>query len=173
MTTIKDTPYYLFFDVESVGLHGVGFSVGGALYHESGNSLSDFIFTCSPDNLPGDEEDKKWVQENVPILEVTHRSPKKVRDAFWEHYQALKEQFPGLVLVAECPWPVESNFLSACIADDPSRKWDGPYPLIDVSSAMFSFDVDPLKPVERKDLSLVEHDPRSDAHLSAQIFFNL
>jgi hypothetical protein len=168
-----DTKYYMVFDVESIGLHGIGFAVGGGAFYKNGAQMASFLFSCSPENLKGNPEDIEWVNENIPLLEVTHRSPRQVRKAFWETWLEYKKIYPGIVMVAECPWPVETNFLSACIQDDPTRAEEAPYPLYDVSSIMFACDEDPLATWQRKEAELPVHDPLADSNLSARILTSL
>lgn len=170
MTTIENNKHYLIFDVESMGLHGEGFAVGGGVFDKYGTRLNAFLFACPTEGIEADKEDKDWVNDNVPVFEITHRSPKQVRDAFWEVYEENKKLFPDLLLVAECPWPVETNFLSACIKDDPTRKWEGPYPLIDLASMMFAVGMDPMEPLERNEYELPVHNPQADAYLTARVF---
>jgi hypothetical protein len=168
-----DTKYYMVFDVESIGLHGTGFAVGGGAFYSTGAQMASFSFACPSEGLKGDPKDIEWVNDNIPLLEITHRSPRQVRKAFWDTWLEYKSIYPGIVMVAECPWPVESNFLSACIQDDPSRIEDAPYPLYDVSSIMLACNEDPMATWERKESELPNHDPLADATLSARILTSL
>jgi hypothetical protein len=72
------------------------------------------------------------VAENVPPLEVTSPTKQHLRNTFWHEWRRWADQ--GAVLVADCAWPVEANFLSACVKlNHAEREWQGPYPLHDLA----------------------------------------
>lgn len=161
---------FFVFDVESVGLHGEGFAVGGGVFLENGAIQYGFTFACDPREAKGEDSDREWVNENIPLIDPTHRSPKQVRKAFWNEWVKAKARNPEITMAAECGWPVEANFLHACIADDPEdRKWKGPYPLHDIASFMQAAGMDPMKTYERTASELPAHHPYADAVLSARL----
>jgi hypothetical protein len=158
---------FFVFDVESVGLHGEGFAVGGGVFLANGAIQWGFRMSCPIDECIGTDEGRKWVKDNCPVLEITHRSPKAMRDAFWEKWSMAKSE--GAVMAAECGWPVEANFLGSCITDDPSRQWCGPYPLHEIASFMVAAGMDPMAKYERTSSELPQHDPYADAVQSARL----
>lgn len=158
---------YFIFDVESVGLHSEGFAVAGGVYLENGAVQWEFCFVCPTTECVGSDEDRKWVKENVPKMEESHRSPKAMRNDFWKMWRKAYDQ--GAVMAAECAWPVESKFLSACIADDPARKWEGPYPLHEIASFLASAGMDPMKKYPREESEKPEHHPLMDSRQSARL----
>jgi hypothetical protein len=122
----------LIFDVESIGLHGEGFAVGWIVV-EKGKETSQGYAACPPLRAGGDRESRKWVTRHVlprlppPNCETT----RQVRDVFWLIWERLRLQSGELMV--DCGWPVEVNFLSACVTDDPGRGGRGPYPLREAS----------------------------------------
>lgn len=159
---------FFVFDVESVGLHGEAFAVAGGVYLENGAAQWEFGFCCPIDECSGDESDRQWVKENMPTLEVTHRVPVGIRDAFWEAWMKAKAQ--GAVMAVECGWPVEAGFLSRCIRDYPEdRKWEGPYPMHDVASVMLAAGMDPMRNYPRTPSEMPPHNPLADARQSARL----
>ena len=83
-------------------------------------------------------------------------------------YEAKLE---GAIILSDCGWPVEANFLSACVADYPEvRAWLGPYPLVDVSAVVQRAGFDPAEATERYPSELPVHNPVCDARLSARIW---
>lgn len=163
--------FVLVFDVESVGLHGEAYAVAGVVTEVGGSSVNShpFCFSCPPEAASGTDADRKWIAENVPPIRVTHQTPKEVRDAFWKLWRGLKAGTTDLAMAAECGVPVESNFLSACIADDfEFRAWEGPYPLHEIASFMAAAGMDPIAsyPYEEGE---TKHDPLSDARQSARL----
>lgn len=159
---------YFIFDVESVGLHGEGFAVAGGVYLENGSTQWEFCYACPIDECEGSEDDRKWVKENVPPMPETHRTPSGVRDAFWGAWMKAKTQ--GATMAAECAWPVEAGFLARCIHQDmEARKWEGPYPLMEIASYMHAAGMDPMKTYERTPSEMPPHNPLGDARLSARL----
>lgn len=160
-------PLYMVFDVESVGLHGEGFSYGYVVVDDHGKELEAGGSGCLPSHAAGAPDDLAWVQEHCPQWTYCG-TPDEVRQAFWDVWQRLKSK--GAILVADCLWPVEARFLNACIDDAKAeRKWEGPYPFIDVASVRLAAGLDPLGTEERLPNELPAHDPLADARQSARL----
>lgn len=163
-----DTPFFVF-DVESVGLYGEGFAVGGGVYF-NGTAQSEFQFCCPLEEAQGSDEDRAWVKEHVPVMAVTHRTPKGVREAFWDAWEMAQKRYPGIKMAGECIYPVEAGFVTACINDDKEeRLWKGPYPLHDAATAMLMAGFDPMKRYTRTESEKPAHDPLADARQSARL----
>lgn len=166
----------IIFDVESVGLHGEGFAVGWVVLNDAGQTESQGHVYCDPRKavrgVPGDRE---WVEDHVvPGLEAFHitevvDTPFQVREAFWKAYQAHKEEGP-VELWADCPWPVEANFLTETIDfKRVERNWQGPYPLLDVGVMLRAAGIDPMATFPRLDHELPVHNALADARQSARL----
>ena len=159
---------FLVIDVESMGLHGQAFSVGGVLCTGAGETLKEFCFAMPRLYAAGDRDDQLWVNQNVPIIGHNVIGCKDLCDSFWREWESAKEK--GATLAAECAWPVEANFLSECVRQSPrTRKWAGPYPLLDISGVMASVGVDPMASYDRLPRELPIHHPLSDARQSARL----
>lgn len=159
---------YFVFDVESIGLHGEAFAVGGGVYLENGAAQWEFRFATDAASCSGTVEDRKWVNEHVPVIEITHRSARQMRDAFWDQW--LKAKAEGALMAVECGWPVEARFLAQCIDDDAeARKWSGPYPLHEIASYLAASGRDPMATYERLPSENPAHDPLADARQSARL----
>jgi hypothetical protein len=165
-------PFFMVFDVESIGLHGEGFAVGFVIVDAQQRQPAQYTwFCCPPERATGAEANRKWVAENVPPMEPTHDSPRAVREAFWQEW--LRWKAKGAVLVADCCWPVESRFLAACVDDDPhAREWEGPYPLHDLASVLLATGKDPLATNERLPGEMPAHHPLTDAMQSARLLMS-
>lgn len=158
---------FMVFDVESIGLHGEGFAVGWVVVNRGGARLAEGLFVCDPDQCAGQPKDREWVRAHVPAMELTHKSPADVHSAFWAEWLRWTDQ--GAVLVADCAWPVEANFLSACVRSEPGeRAWTGPYPLLDLASVIWVKGGDPLAVSDRLADELPAHHPLMDARQSAR-----
>lgn len=153
----------MIFDVESNGLHGEGFAVGWVLLDENGNEIANGYEACPPEGHVD-----PWVEENVlPRLPgTTQDTANAVRSAFWQAWMTAKSQ--GATLWADCGWPVEANFLSACVADSSSRQWEGPYPLHEIASIFEAAGWDAAAKHERLENETAHH-PTGDARQSARL----
>jgi hypothetical protein len=168
LSNAANLPFFVF-DVESIGLHGEGFAVAGGVYI-NGEAQSEFRFSCPMDAADGDDEDRAWVSANVPVMEVTHRTPVGIRDAFWTEWLNAKKRYPGIAMAGECIWPVEAGFVAQCVQHSPqTRKWEGPYPFHEIASLMLAAGMDPMATYERTESEKPAHEPLADARLSARL----
>ena len=156
---------FFIFDVESVWLHGEGFAVGGGVYLDNGAAQWEFRLACPM--CSGDYDDLLWVKDNIPLMVVTHMTPKAMRDEFWQLWMKAKKE--GCVMAADCGWPVEANFLRTCILENPARKWEGPYPFHEIATYLSVAGLDPLGKYDRTPSELPIHDPLADARQSARM----
>ena len=158
---------FMVFDVESIGLHGEGFAVAWTVVNREGSRLAECCMACDPAMCSGTDESRLWVSENVPALECTSPTPQHLRNTFWHDWRYWADQ--GAVLVADCAWPVEANFLSACVKLNlAEREWQGPYPLHDLASVLLALGADALAVTERLPDELPAHHPLMDARQSAR-----
>lgn len=162
---------FIVFDVESIGLHGQGFAVGWVVIEITDDGcdlLEEYCLSCDRNYAMGALDDRNWVNENVPDLEVNVNSLPELRTMFWNKFQEWKAK--GAALVADCTWPVEARFLLDCVDDNPmGRKWEAPYPLYDLSSILFMVGKNPLETFERLEEELPKHNPLKDAKQSARL----
>ncbi len=160
---------FFVFDVESVGLHGEGFAVAGGIYID-GAAQSEFRFCCPVEEAQGSDTDREWVKENVPVMEITHRTPKQVREAFWTEWARAKLRYPGITMAGECIWPVEAAFVANCVYQNrEARNWEGPYPFHEIASIMLAAGMNPMATYERRESEKPAHEPLADARLSARL----
>lgn len=159
---------YFVFDVESIGLHGEGYAVGWVVVDATHKELDRGMTACVMADAQGSDSDRKWVENNIPLLPATVRNIRELREVFWAAWTQWKER--GALMAADCGWPVETNLLSACVADDPqTRKWSGPYPFIEISTLLLSRGKDPLGTYPRLPGELPIHHPLADARQSARL----
>ncbi len=164
---VKTMKSFFVFDVESVGLHGEGFAVGGGVFLETGACPWGFEYSCPIDKAQGLHMDRAWVKRNLPILKITHPETKDVRMAFWNEW--IKAKKSGAIMAADCLWPVEANFISACIKDDAQRLVDSPYPFLEIASFLAAAEMDPIGTYDRQPSELPKHNPYCDAMQSARM----
>ena len=169
-------------DVESVGLHGIGFAVGAVVIDtEAGTTHEEFYAAFDPRwdedwNVSEDVKNWGWVQENVmpalPVPQFTHNHSYECYTAFWVFWRKWAKQ--GAMLLADCAWPVEARFLAACTEYEwGKREWEGPYPLLDLSSILFAYGQNPIGTFDRLPNELPVHNPLNDARQSARILLEV
>lgn len=158
---------FMVFDVESIGLHGEGFAVAWVVVNRDGERLGEGCMSTDPKQCAGTDEGRRWVSENVPPLEQTSPTKQHLRNTFWHEWRKWADR--GAVLVADCAWPVEANFLTACVKlNHAEREWQGPYPLHDLASILLILGADALAAAERLSDELPVHHPLMDARQSAR-----
>ncbi|MDO5691295.1 MAG: hypothetical protein Q4G70_02300 [Pseudomonadota bacterium] len=170
------------FDVESIGLHGEGFSVAWQVMEWSGSAwmvLDEQWWRCDPALAQGLDSDRAWVAEQVlpmldqqlagaPSVAGECASPAALRRCFWQSWLSWRAR--GAWLVGQCVWPVETNFLSACVRDlGESEHFSGPYPLLDIAAWQVLKGQDPRRPTPRLVDEQPRHHPMADVRCAARI----
>jgi len=166
---------FMVFDVESVGLQGEGFSVAWVVVQDGEVICEGDEEECEPESAAGfgspeqQATDRRWVAENCNLHRIHAKldTPREVRAVFWAAWLRWKKE--GALLAADVAWPVEANFLRACIEDHPGDVWSGPYPLIDIASVRYALGLDPLAAVPRLPDELPAHVALNDARQSARL----
>ncbi len=159
---------WLVFDVESIGLYGDPFAVGLVLMNKDGDIFRQRWYGCNLEKHPAfmwsRPEDVKWCINNIP---------KHVKDGnctIEEMYSSFTTLLSSAIkqnysIIADCPFPVEVNFLVNCERRD--RTYIGPYPLYDVSSILSALGKDPMEEYPREE-GQTKHHPMWDAYVSAK-----
>lgn len=151
------------FDVESTSLHGEGFAVGAVVVDRQTGAIIDRFELLSEE---GEAKANEWVKENViPHLLSMDVVPtsRELRDRFYDYYMQWKDKCD---VYSDVNFPVETNFLSAIVADDPEgRQWNMPYPLLDVASFV---DVNIDRWEDSGSDNLIKHHPTHDAIVSSR-----
>jgi hypothetical protein len=164
---VESKELFFVFEVESIGLHGEGFAVGWVVVNRAGERLGEGCMSCDQVQCRGTAKSLAWVRENVPALEVTSPTWRHLLNTFWHEWRHWADR--GAVMVDDCAWPVEANFLSACIRlNHDEREWQGPYPLHDLASVLLARGADPLAVTFRQPDELPAHHPLHDARQSAR-----
>lgn len=158
-------------DVESIGLHGDSFAVGVSVRDKSGE-VDHLRYAVGRGSVFGDERDRAWVDANVPEIPITHEHSYSMRIKFWAHWESWRKR--GAIMVADCGWPVEANFLSRAIRENApynNLHSTAPYPLHDLATLLLARGLDPLATYPRLPEELPKHDPLADARQTARLFW--
>lgn len=120
------------FDVESDNLHGMGFQYGAVAFDSDTGKVALYGQKTTAYTVTSE-----WVQDNVKnLFGADLESDKELpafRADFWDVLQKYKNA--GYQIYTDCMYPVESNFLSACVADDVlNRAALTPFPLYDLGT---------------------------------------
>ncbi|KKN31482.1 hypothetical protein LCGC14_0823550 [marine sediment metagenome] len=173
--------YYFSLDIESVGLFGQPISAGWVIVDEKGKELEEG-YLARPVQLH--RQDDAWIIENVEpamprdetgnvILNCNSEYELLVR--FWEAWLEARQQYPGIVMVSDCPWPVEAGFLLRVVQEYRPQitMKDAPYPILDVASVVAASGGDPTATFSREANELPAHDPTKDARQSVRIMLTI
>lgn len=168
-------PLCLVIDVEAVGLHGEGFAVGWVALDPNlpaSPVLAEGRHACDWYLAAGTAEGQAWVSKYLPDFPLDCLSPFEVREKFWGVWRTWADR--GAVLVADVGWPVEAQFLLACVGDRPGeRGWSGPLPLHELASLQTGAGLDPVVRYRYPMSELPEHDPLCDARQSARLLLEV
>lgn len=167
------------FDAESNGLWGTAFAIGAIVYDEGGIEIARFV-----GRLPDTAVTDKWARENVlpntADIPVTH-SYEALLASFAEFYMKHKVNAD---IIAHMGVPVEAKLLWDMHSKGFIGNWDGPYPFLDVATALKAKGEDPTsvdKYNERHGLmagrpeaeGLATHHPLYDSVAAAVAYMNL
>jgi len=173
-------------DVESVGLHGEALAYGYVI-EDGPHVVEEGIAIANPDTCSGEKQDFNWLKTNVfpwisamsptfpgagehPVVQPDPTTgavvtlcdgPATLREVFWTLW--VREKARSTELWADVCWPVEAGFLSACVRARSGRKFEGPYPLMDVATPWELIFGESLPRVREE---LPEHHPLMDARHS-------
>lgn len=189
LSRVKPAPFFdkylMIVDVESIGLYGPPFAVGYVVVDTEWNIKDrhlysvglDYAIACCENIVDGSvinnnfyyasKEDMVWALDNLPYIHATHTKFTRMYERFWTNW--INWKCFGAVMCADCPYPVETNFLRECIMIDRERASDAPYPLYDVASVVAAAGGDPLATYNRLWNELPAHNPLADVMQSVRI----
>ncbi len=127
------------FDAETNDLYGQAFAIGAVVTDDNGEVaryISRCPITCKVD---------QWVAENVlphiRDVSINQDSYQALLNNFYEFYYKHKSNAEVIAHVAH---PVETKLLRDMIEQDlETRRWEGPFPLIDVAGVLRARGEDP------------------------------
>ncbi len=150
-------------DAETDGLYGPVWAIG-AVVLDDGEVAHAFRAQIDP-SVVADE----WTRANVvPVVDLPlFASRADLLEAFWAFWVTHSAD---AICVADVGAPVEAGLFRACVERDlEARRWEGPYPLHELATALLAAGVDP--DVDRRAFcgrpDLTPHDPADDALASA------
>ena len=189
---MMDKKWYFSFDAESAGLFGPVFAVGWVIVDQDNNELDQgylaYPYLFSPEHhewvienvlpslpcLPEDDRPKLGAQEwAYPTTYCNCTNELLMLVGFWNAWCAAKQEYPGITLVTDCPWPVESGFLHQVQQQVGFEMEDSPFPIIDIASARAAAGYDPLATCDRLPTEEPQHNPTNDARQSVRLLCSL
>lgn len=202
--------YYFIFDVESDGLYGKAIAWGAALYNSKGTVVKEslkinvsilkecrepFVKTNVIPVLYRAYEDSFTTEDLLhPSLEPSCnvQTTYQLRQAFMQFYLECKAEFPQMTVWADVAFPVETNFLTACVEDISSLSkdtvsygiYDMPYPLYEIANVVHheinrtaqylnNRQTDAFNSVVDDARGYAKHNPLFDVHASAYCLFTV
>ncbi|ORU00262.1 hypothetical protein D081_1356 [Anaerovibrio sp. JC8] len=134
---------YIFLDAETDGLYGPFVSVAMVLTDADGNELEkQYIGLSEPEKHIRTE----WVRENVlPIMGEYEKydDEHSLLEAVWSFWRTHAQ---NAYIIIDVMHPVESRLMSKCVSSNiEERLFQGPFPMLDISSMLYVIGIDPLK----------------------------
>ncbi len=181
------------FDVESMGLYGEAFAVGWVVDDYFEGEIDSGYISMPTDGLIAAYGERKWLEENIfpnlpaptiteaDIAEFKEANPKLkfqelsdyysyvLRSQFWKILQKWLDK--GALIWVDCGFPIETNFLNLCIADNIIRS-DFTYIFYfinDLVTLMFLTGKNPNLSYERLESEKPVYHPTKDARQSARL----
>jgi hypothetical protein len=152
---------FISIDAESNGLAGKAFAVG-LTFNDGPEEIDIALIRC-----PIEDEVDPWVESNVlpniPDISINARDYLHLLDLTWKAISAWGGK--NVQMIAHVAWPVEARLLLDVYPGD--QIWNGPYPLIDVSSVLLAkgFDRNATLSVDRyNEENNLEKPPGSPHH---------
>lgn len=139
----EDKALYLFVDAETNGLYGTFLSVAMILTDSEGNKLeSCYVGRKEPEKLVTNS----WVRENVLPYMGTYEEYDNEESLLERAWSFWKKHAENTYVITDIMHPIESRLFSLCvISDKASREFQGPFPMLDLSSMLYAIGIDPLK----------------------------
>lgn len=168
---IEENTGWIFFDVETLGLTGEPFAFAYEVVNRKEVVIDRGFYYYHPDFALGEDDDRKWIMNNCfPTFDDPKYVDLKVEVAginlLLDKFRKMWKKYnKGFTIVADCPYPCESNFLFLCELN-PS-----PIPILDIASMLNLIGKDPVKTYSRLPEELPAHSPANDILQSKRLFF--
>jgi hypothetical protein len=174
MSNPVDFEHIFCVDAETDGLWGDHFAIAAVVLDDKGNKAAEFEGRVADMSVVKDP----WVRENiVPLCEklTPYDSIRELRDAFWDFWMTWCER---ALPMDDCGSSVEAHLFRKCIEDEPVvRTWQGPFPLLDLGTLLYSCGINPRAVKEGEEASRITlagladrgmnlHNPVDDAYAS-------
>lgn len=163
-----------FIDAETDGLYGDFISVAGMITDTAGIELERFYYGVKKENLHVQEP---WVIENVLPRMGTYTEVEdeaELLETVWSKWQQYKED---AYAVGDVIYPVEARLFQKCVSMDMEhRRFEAPFPFLDLSSLLYANGIDPL--TDRNILSGLcanekQHNCMYDVEMAVEIYKKL
>lgn len=167
-TPFMTTPVFMV-DAETDGLMGPVWAIGAVVMNGAGQVEASFA-----GQLDTSVVTNEWVQAHVvPYVQdlPKYQSREELFNAFWEFWMTWKNHTTAW---ADCGHPVESGLFRACAEHNRTRDFQGPFPLHEVATLLWSIGINPdTNRIELSGLQgLIPHNPVDDARASAAGLLN-
>lgn len=140
---MEEETNYLFVDAETDGLYGRFISIAMVYADSSGNELEHcYIGLKDPKKHITDN----WVSENVLPLMGEYDSVEDEQSLLENAWLFWRAHAHNTYVITDVMYPVESRLFSQCVAFDMfNRNVQAPFPILDLSSMLYSIGINPLE----------------------------
>ncbi len=169
--SLPENNKYLFVDAETDGLYGKFISIAMVVADHAGNELEHIYIGLSN---PGKHIKENWVRENVlPILGEyeEYEDEHSLLEAAWSFWRAHAQ---NSYIIVDVMHPVESRLFTRCVEHNiEERIFQGPFPMLDLSSMLYAIGINPLEAREKLAKPLdkgMQHNALYDARMAMTIW---
>lgn len=160
----------IFVDAESDGLYGPFLTVAIIITNLEGEELERFYYGICKDTLAVKDI---WTRKNVLSVLGEYTScenEQKLLEKVWAVWETYREE---AYVVADVMYPVEARLFQRCVEQNADRKLEAPFPLLDLSSMLWTKGIDPL--AERERLAKIQnrnrkHNALYDVEVAIEIY---
>lgn len=129
-----------FIDAETDGLHGSFIAVAIIVTDSECNEINRSYIGIKKENLVVNDP---WTRENVLPILGEYREMQTEQELLEEVWKIWRENSDAY-MVGDVIFPVEARLIQRCIdLNQEERKFQGPYPFIDLSNILFASGFDP------------------------------
>jgi hypothetical protein len=147
-----------FIDAETDGLHGSFISVGIIVTDARCNEIQRFYYGVDRKTLNVTDA---WTREHVLPILGDYEACADEEELLQKVWEAWLSYADNAYAVGDVIFPVEARLFQRCVLlDEPNNRYKAPFPLLDLSSLLYSKGLDPLTDRE----SLLEQKPEGIQH---------
>lgn len=132
-----------FIDAETDGLYGRFISAAVIITDSKCNELERHYWGI---NVNSEDIESNWVKDNVlPVMGNDYEQCGNEDELIENVWNLWNKYGQDAYVVADVAFPVEARLFEKCIlADREAREYNGPFPLVDVSSLLIARGIEPL-----------------------------
>ena len=168
---MKEKNKMFFVDAETDGLYGMVISVAIIVTDMKGNEIERAYYGVDVDEKDIEEA---WVIENVLPIRGDYtvcEDEEELLEKLWEMWEKYREE---AYAIGDVIYPVECRVFEKCVRNNiKERKFNAPFPFMDLSNHIYMNGYDPLTPrteILKEEQNGMQHNALYDTEVSVKIW---